>query len=443
MRTLARLSQATIRHAKEPGYLADGGNLYLQVTLGANGQIRKSWAFRFELDGKRYEAGLGPLHTRGLAEARDKAREWRQQLLDGINPLAARREAKKQRFAALAAEAKALTFEQAAKQYIASHERGWKNAKHRQQWKNTLSTYAYPVLGKLAVDDVTTAHVVRVLEPIWQAKPETASRLRGRIEKVLGWAAVRGYRSGDNPARWRGHLQEMFPAKGKVRKAEHHPALPYEEIGGFMKELRSHSGVAPRALEFVILTAVRTGDIIGNDRDEKPPMKWRHVDVKKRLWIIPSTKTDTEHRVPLSDPAMKVLAEMEGSRSGEIVFPGANAKQPLSNMAMLAVIRRINAVRERRGLPRHLDPKQGNRDVTVHGFRSTFRDWAAERTAAPNHVVEMALAHAIEDEVEAAYRRGDLLEKRRRLMQQWSDYCARPAAVTTTNVVSMQGAARA
>jgi integrase len=271
------------------------------------------------------------------------------------------------------------------------------------------------MLGKLAVEDVTTAHIVKVLEPLWLKKPETASRLRGRIERVLAWATVRGYRSGDNPARWRGHLQEMFPAKGKVRKVEHHAALPYSEMPGFMAELRGRDSTSARALEFTILTAARTGEIIYAKRNE--------IDECKKLWTVPAErmKGGKRHVVPLSDRALAILKALPHDRSGYI-FAGLTG-EPLSNMAMLELLRGMR--------PGH----------TTHGFRSTFRDWAAERTNYSNHVVEMALAHTVADKVEAAYRRGELLEKRRRLMQQWSDYCARPASVAT-NVVPM-GAARA
>jgi integrase len=415
-RTLSRLSPAKIRHAK-PGNYADGGNLYLQVSTGADGELRKSWVFRYELDGERHELGLGPLHTRGLAEAREKARELRQQLLDGIDPLAAKREAKKQRLATLAAEAKALTFRQAAEQCIASHEGGWKNAKHRTQWSSTLVAYAYPVLQNLAVDDITTAHVVKVLEPVWRTKPETASRVRGRIERVLAWATVRGYRGGDNPARWRGHLAELLPAKGKVRKVEHHPALPYSEMPAFMAELRGRDSTSARALEFTILTAARTGEVIGAKRSE--------IDETKKTWTVPPgrMKAGKAHVVPLSDRALAILKALTHHRS-EYIFAGLNG-EPLSNMAMLELLRGMR--------PGH----------TVHGFRSTFRDWAAERTNYPNHVVEMALAHTVADKVEAAYRRGELLEKRRRLMAAWTDYCMRPVTAPAGNVVELREGARA
>jgi integrase len=373
--------------------LADGGNLYLQATIGKDETVRRSWVFRYELDGRRHDLGLGSLDTLNLPEAREKARLLRQQLVEGIDPFEAKRQAKKERLAKLAAEARAMTFRQCAEECIKSHADGWKNAKHRAQWRSTLESYAYPVLGDLAVDDIATAHIVRVLQPIWKEKPETASRVRGRIEKVLGWASVRGFRSGDNPARWRGHLQELFAAKGKVRPVEHHAALSFTDVPAFMADLRSRNSLSARALEFTVLTAVRTGETIG--------ATWDEIDFAAKVWTIPAArmKAGKAHRVPLSDRAAEILASVP--REGEHIFP-------LSNMAMLELLRGMRP------------------GTTVHGFRSSFRDWAAERTSYPNHVAEAALAHTISDKVEKAYRRGDLFEKRRRLMADWAAWCSRP-----------------
>jgi integrase len=411
-RTLHRLNSRQVRAVK-PGkrgalMLADGGNLYLQVTGKDDGPY-KSWVFRYERDGRRHDLGLGPLHTISLAEARDKALDLRHQLLDDIDPLEARRQARKHRLARRAAEAGEVTFRYCAEQCIASHSDGWKNSKHRAQWRSTLATYTYPILGDLPVDIISTAHVVRVLEPIWKKKSETASRVRGRIEKVLGWATVRGFRSGDNPARWRGHLAELFAAKSRVRKAEHHPAMPYTELPAFMAELRGRDSLSARALELAILTATRTGEVIG--------ATWDEIDLKAKTWTIPAgrMKAGKEHRVPLTDRALKILSTLP--RRGKLVFP-------LSNMAMLELLRGM-----RPGL-------------TVHGFRSTFRDWAAERTSYPNHIAEKALAHVVADKVEAAYRRGDLFEKRRRLMAEWATWCARPAPTSAT-VTSLHAGALA
>jgi integrase len=365
--------------------------------------------------------GLGPLHTYTLAEARTKARECRKQRLEGIDPIELRKASRtKERLAA----ATAMTFKQCAEAYIKAHKTGWKNTKHAKQWPSTLAAYVYKIFGDLPVQAVDTGLVMKALEPIWNEKPETASRVRGRIEAVLDWATVRGYRKGENPARWRGHLDHLLPARSKVAKAQHFPALPYAELPAFMEALRKRSGTAARALELTILCAVRTGDVIGNNRDDKPPMKWAHVNLEDRVWTIPSTKTETEHRVPLSDAVIKLLGERKQTGSGGIVLPGTRVGKPLSNMAMTKGIRDINEARKAQGLPPFVDPKQNGRDVTVHGFRSSFRDWAAESTGFPAEVVEMALAHTIGDKVEAAYRRGDLFHKRRQLMDAWARYCA-------------------
>lgn len=408
-RTLRRLTAREVASAKPEGdrraaLLPDGANLYLQVTRGEDGNIRRSWVFRYELDGRRHDLGLGPLHALDLAEARIKARGLRQQLLDGIDPLGAKRQIKRDRLARLAAEARAMTFRACAEACVASHEDGWKNPKHRAQWRSTLETYAYPLIGDLAVDDITTAHISKVLSPIWKAKPETASRLRGRIEKILGWAAVRGFRSGDNPARWRGHLAELFPAKGKVRQVNHHPAMSFADVPGFIAELRKRESLSANALEFTILTAARTGEVIG--------AKWDEIDLAAKTWTVPASrmKAGKQHKVPLSDRGIEILSTLP--RAGEYIFP-------LSNMAMLELLRGM-----RPGL-------------TTHGFRSTFRDWSAERTNYPNHVAEMALAHTIPDKVEKSYRRGDLFEKRRRLMADWASWCSRPAPTGAT-VTSIQ-----
>jgi integrase len=296
-------------------------------------------------------------------------------------------------------------------QYIAAHEGGWKNAVHRRQWGSTLSTYAYPLIGKLPVDAVDTSLVTKILKPLWPEKPVTASRLRGRIECILDFATVSGHRSGENPARWRGHLDKLLPARSAVRPVKHHAALPYAELPEFMAELRQREGVSADALELVILTALRTGELIGG--------RWAELDPAGKVWTIPGErmKRGREHRVPLCKRALEILQGLPQDR--ELIFEGARAEEPLSNMALLEMVRGMG--------------------LTVHGFRSTFRDWAAERTNFPNHVVEMALAHAIGDKVEAAYRRGDLFEKRRRLMEDWARYCARPA-MTGDNVLAIRGA---
>jgi len=358
--------------------------------------LRRSWLLRYELNGKERFYGLGPLHTVSLKDARERARKARLQLLDGIDPIAAKQQRKAD--AALAA-AKAITFETAARQYFDQHAAKWRNRKHRAQFLSTLQTYAYPTLGKLPVAAIDTGLVLKVIEPIWPTKTETASRVRSRVEAVLDWATVRGYRTGDNPARWKGHLAEVLPARGKIRRTIHHAALPFGEIGAFVAALRAREGVAARALEFGILTAARTGEVIG--------ARWPEVDLKAKVWTVPAgrMKGSREHRVPLSDGALEILRALPREDNNPRVFIGPR-KDGLSNMAMASVLHRM-----------------GRDDITVHGFRSTFRDWAAERTSYPNHVVEMALAHVIGDKVEGAYRRGDLFEKRRRLMADWAKYC--------------------
>jgi integrase len=349
------------------------------------------------LDGRAREMGLGPVHTIPLAEARKRATECRRMRLDGIDPIEARTTQRDQN---KLEATKAITFDACAAAYIDAHKTGWQNAKHRDQWRNTLNTYASPVFGSLPVQAIDVGLVMKALEPIWQTKPETASRLRGRIEAVLDWATVRGYREGENPARWRGHLDKLLPARNKVRKVEHHPALPYDELADFIAALRSQEGVAARALEFLILTAGRTGEIIG--------ARWDEVDLKEKIWVVPAErmKGGREHRVPLPATAVAILEQMKEMRESDFVFPGGKSGKPLSNMAMLAVLKRME-----RG------------ELTAHGFRSSFRDWAAERTNFPHEVAEMALAHTVSDKVEAAYRRGDLFQKRRQIMEAWARFC--------------------
>jgi integrase len=423
-RTTERLTALKVeRLTEKPGMHADGSGLYLQVT--DNGA---SWILRYMLGGRAREMGLGPLALFGLQEARAKALDARRLRHGGIDPIEARKAA---RLRLRLDAAKAMTFKQCAEAFIKAHRAGWHNGKHAAQWEATLATYAEPIIGALPVPAIDTALVLKVIEPIWTTKPETASRVCGRIESILDWAKVRGYRTGENPARWRGHLDKLLPSRSKVRRVKPHPALPFAETGTFMSDLASREGIAARALSFTILCAVRTGDIIGSDREEKPPMKWSHVDFSQRVWTIPSTKTDKAHRVPLSYTAVSLLKEMKALELGDIVFPGMETGQPLSNMAMTNVIRRMNEDRTERGIPRYVDPKQGGRDITVHGFRSTFRDWAAERTNFPNEMVEMALAHTVSDKVEAAYRRGDMFEKRRRLMDAWAEFCSKRAPAGT------------
>ena len=408
-REVGRLSAVKVSHAKEPGYYPDGAGLYLQVNKvtsksadGANGAaVTKSWIFRYTIDGCSREMGLGPLGTVSLADARQKAADARKLKLEGIDPIEARKAAKA---AARAAEASTVTFQEAAGRYIEAHATTWRNEKHAAQWKSTLATYVYPVFGGATARAVDTGMVLKALNPIWAKKPETANRVRGRIEAVLDWAKAREYREGDNPARLDGHLKYLLPKR--VKQVRHHPALPYVNAASFVATVRAQEGTAARALEFVILTAVRTSEAI--------EAKWAEIDFDAATWTIPAdrTKTRNEHRVPLAVAAVAILRaqraqQRETGYKGEYVFPGDKAGRSLSNMAMLALLRRM-----------------GRDDLTVHGFRSTFRDWAAERTSYPREVAEQALAHAIGDKVEAAYRRGDLFEKRRRLMDEWAKFCA-------------------
>ncbi|MGZ4995375.1 MAG: tyrosine-type recombinase/integrase [Methylobacter sp.] len=386
-----KLTARTVETKKISGYYSDGGNLYLRVSSN----LTKTWAFYYKKDGRRTEMGLGSISNVSLEQAREKAAELRKQIASGIDPLI---EKQQQEAESKAQRAKMMTFQQCAEAYINAHRAGWKNPKHIQQWQNTLSQYAFPVFGDLDVKAIDTGLITKCLEPIWLTKNETAGRVRGRIESVLDWATAHKYRQGENPARWRGHLDKLLAKPSKIQKTEHHSALPYMELNGFIEQLRQQDGIAAKCLEFTILTAARTGETIG--------ATWDEIDLSAKTWTIPATrmKAEREHRVPLSAHALTILSDMAAVRTNDYVFPGT--KKGLSNMAMLAVLKRMDRA-----------------DITVHGFRSTFRDWAAESTAYPGEVVEMALAHAIKNQVEAAYRRGDLLEKRSRLMEEWARFC--------------------
>jgi integrase len=305
------------------------------------------------------------------------------------------------RLAGRADLARQRTFRHCATAFLDSHEAGWKNDKHRGQWAATLTTYADPLIGELSVASIETGHICKILEPIWTSKSETASRVRGRIERILDWAAARGYRSGDNPARWRGHLDKLLPPRGKVQRVRHHPALPWQEVPEFVTRLRANGSLSAKALEFTILTASRTGEVMN--------ARWSEINAEAALWTVPAErmKSGREHRVPVSRRALALLTEIPRIKGNDFVFPGSQAKRPLSNMAMLQLLRGMK-------------PKT---ELTVHGFRSSFRDWAGECTSHPREVIETALAHVIADKTEAAYRRGDALEKRRRLMADWCNYC--------------------
>ncbi len=391
--------------AKEQGMHLVAAGLYLQVKGDA-----QSWIHRYTHNGKPRYSGLGTYPEVSLADARGKQDEERAQLRKGIDPV---EEKKRQRNANKADERPRKRFREVAKAYIADHEASWKNPVHRKQWPSSLNTYAYPIIGEMYVDEITAEDVCRVLRPIWIDKAETARRVRGRIESILDAAKVLKLRSGENPARLAGNIALLLPTREKKskRKVRNHPALPYAQMPVFMAELRRLESTSAKALEFVILTAVRTGDIIGQDYEDRPPMKWPDVNVSDKLWTIPATKNDGEHRVPLSAAAIAVLRSVEGLHP-VIVFPSPDLRgEPLSNNAMLALLDRM-----------------GRGDVTVHGMRSTFRDWVAEETSFPRELAEKALAHTIGDETERAYQRGELLNKRRKLMDAWANYCGRGAA---------------
>lgn len=403
-----RLNALTVeRLAKRPGLHCDGRGLYLRVAS----KTARSWVFRFMVGGKAHEMGLGSYPDIPLAEARVALAEARKLKAQGADPIVARRARRAQeRLEA----ARTITFRQCAEAYIAARKGEWKNAKHQDQWSSTLETYAYPMIGDLPVQDIDVTLIHKVLEPIWVPKTETASRLRGRIEAILDWATTREHRKGDNPARWKGHLENLFPKRSKVQKVEHHAALPYADMGEFMTSLRGQEGTGALALQFTILTAARTGEVIGTT--------WNEIDLKAGVWTVPGSrmKAGRDHRVPLSTAAIALLRKQNDATGKDgFVFLGTRGKGPVSNMTMMETLRRM-----------------GRGNLTVHGFRSTFRDWAAERTAFPREVAEAALAHVVGDKVEAAYRRGDLFQKRRKLMEAWATYCSKPA--TDANVVPMR-----
>jgi len=368
-----------------PGRYADGRNLYLHVR--PNG--RRSWVLRYVYHGRRRDMGLGPWPIITLKRARELALDWLRVLHEGRDPIAERR----------AGERQVPTFREAAEDYVKAHASRWSNPKHRAQWTSTLKTYAYPALGSLRVDEIGVDDVLRALRPIWEEKAETASRVRGRIERVLDWCTVLGLRDGPNPARWKGNLQALLPARG--RRA-HFRAMPWAQVPEFVVGLRRKQGMAARALEFAILTAARSGEVRG--------ATWDEIDLEAKVWTIPAErmKSKREHRVPLSDEAVRLLKALPLLEGTELVFPSPMTGRQLSDMSLTKVLRDMGV------------------SVTVHGFRSSFRDWCAETTAYPSEVAEAALAHVVRNQVEAAYRRGDLFEKRRQLMQEWGTFCTTP-----------------
>ena len=406
-----KMTAAALRGLVKPGAYADGGGLYLRV----RGPDARAWAFRYKQAGKQHWQGLGAFPTVSLAEAREAATAARRTLAGGADPLAARKAAQAEQEAS-----RARTFALVAAQWLEAHADGYRNAKHRAQVRTTLETLAFPTLGGMPVSAITTGDVLAALRPVWQRTPETASRLRGRIEAVLSYAKALRWREGPNPAAWRDNLDHLLPAAGKVAQPQHHAALPWQDMSGFWEALAGQRGVGAAALRWTILTAARSGETRG--------AAWGEIDLAGAVWTVPAErmKAGREHRVPLSDAALAVLRDTaplrEHAGPDALIFPGARVGRPLSDMSLTAVLRRM-----------------GRGELTAHGFRSTFRDWCGEATAFPREVAEAALAHALRDKVEAAYRRGDALDKRRRLMDEWAAFCAMPAA-EAGNVVPLRQA---
>lgn len=404
-RTLSALEVARL---VKPGLYAVGGVAGLSLQVMDTGA--RSWILRVMVGGKRRNIGLGGYPDVTLAGAVDKAREKRKMIDDGIDPIA---DKQAKRSALVAAVAGAMSFGDAAAKYIAAKEPEWKNVKHAAQWRSTLETYAYPVIGKVFVGSIEKGHILKVLSPIWTTKTETASRLRGRIEAVLDWATVHGYRKGENPARWRGFLDKVLAQPSKVCDVVHHAALDWREVGAFMAVLRERESMAARMLEFAILTAARSGEVRG--------ATWNEIDLDGAVWTIPASrmKAKKEHRIPLSGAAVKLLEALP--RDGELVFVSPTGKR-FSDASMTALLKRM-----------------GRDDLTQHGFRSSFRDWAGETTAFPREVIEHALAHQLQDKAEAAYARGSLFDKRRRLMNEWANFTSKKHVVATVTALNRKG----
>ncbi|WP_332747541.1 tyrosine-type recombinase/integrase [Hydrogenophaga sp.] len=403
----AELGALQVSRLTSEGRYAVGGVAGLHLWVKASGM--RSWVLRVMVGDQRKDIGLGGFPDVTLAGARESARRARDQILQGIDPIEQRKQA---RALLMAQSAAAKTFEQCTRAYIEDRGEEWRNPKHRQQWLNTLETYAWPVIGDLMVRDIHLPHVLDVLTPIWKSKTETASRVRGRIEAILDWAAVRGYREGENPARWKGHLDHLLSHPTKIAKVKHHAAVDVDAMQGFTSAVSQQAGMGALALRFLILTAARSGEVRG--------ARWGEIDLASKLWTVPGErmKAGVEHRVPLSSQAVALLKAVPKVEGSDVVFPGSKG-QVLSDMTLSAVMRRMEV------------------DAVPHGFRSTFRDWAAERTNFPSELAEMALAHTIENKVEAAYRRGDLLAKRAQMMQAWADFCETP--VKKGNVLHIKG----
>jgi integrase len=388
-----------VRQVKKPGYHSDGGGLVLQVTSAG----AKSWLFRYRAPaGKIREMGLGSLSVLSLAEARRQAERLRVARSEGHDPLEQRRRKALEKRRASAGQ---VTFESCAEQFITVNAPSWQNAKHAGQWRSTLKTYVYPVIGGEPISEMSTDLITQVLEPIWNVKPETASRVRQRMERILSWATVKGLRTGANPAQWRGHLDHIFPKRSKVREVQHHRALAPNKMHELWVSLGKDAGPAASALRFLILTACRTNEVVG--------ARWDEIDFKAKLWVVPKERMKARriHRVPLSRFAMQLLEQAHQDQCGEFVFWFQRPEKPLSNMAMLTLLRRMKRT-----------------DVVPHGIRSSFRTWAAEFTHYPREVLEQALAHTIPSATEAAYQRGDLLERRRSLMEDWGTFVCTSSA---------------
>lgn len=381
--------------------------LHLQITPNGG----RSWVLRAKVGTMRRDIGLGGFPGVTLSQARDKARDARAKIESGVDPVEERKAAKA---ALVAAQRRGLTFADAVDKALAAKLDAFRNAKHRQQWENTLATYAIPDLGKMLVQDITTQDVLRVLQPLWMDKTETASRLRGRIETVLSWATVAGHRTGDNPARWAGNLKELLPPPSKVAKEGNHPALTLEDVPRWYADLQGRDGFGARALEFAALTATRSQEVRG--------ALWDEIDLDQALWIIPAArmKMDREHRVPLSARAVDLLKALPKLEGNPLVFPAARGGQ-LSDMTLSATMKRMHEADIAEGGKGYLD-RVSKRPAVPHGLRSTFRDWAAEKTTYPGDMAEVALAHRISNAVEASYRRGDMIEKRRRMMADWAEF---------------------
>jgi integrase len=400
-----RLTALAVSRIAKAGYTGDGGGLYLQVTTPNS----KSWIFRYSMHGRRREMGLGPYPAIGLAEARELAAKARALAKSGTDPITARSEAEAER---RLSSSRAITFKTGMELFLKTNKAGWRNDKHKAQWSSSLERYAIPTIGKLSIATVGITEITRILEPIWADKVETASRLRGRLERILDWARVRGYRTGDNPARWRGNLDKILPARRKVSKVRHHAAVPIDELPAVYQRLECSRGVASLALRFIILTAARASEVTG--------ARWDEIDIPGRVWTVPAhrIKSSRVHRVPLSKQAIVLVQQAEDAKCSPLVFPSPIPGKALSLTSLSKALAAAHG---------------GN--ATTHGFRSTFRDWASERTNFPREVAEMALAHVIGDKVEAAYRRGDLFAKRSAMMERWAEFATSP--IRTRNVVSL------